>query len=289
MNPYAHLDAATLNTAAAALAEAFPGAAPRCALVLGSGWNRALDAFSILRSLPFADIPGLGEAGVPGHAGLVHLAETAGVPTLVFAGRRHWYEGLGWLPVLLPVHLAHAAGARAVVLTNASGGIRPGLAPGDVVLVEDHINLMGGSPLAGPHQPAWGPRFPDLTRVYDRALSAAARAAAERVGLPLPGAVYAAVAGPSYETPAEVRALAALGADVVGMSTVPEAIAARAAGLRVLALSCVSNRAAATPDAPPPSHAEVLAALSEAAPRLTGLIAELWTELARLPDGGARP
>lgn len=274
-----HLDAGCLNAAAAALRARLPAARPRAGLVLGSGWNGVMDALTVRGTMPFDAIPGLGAAGVSGHPGRIHHAELAGLELLVFEGRRHWYEGAGWLPVLLPVHLIRTAGASAVILTNAAGGIRPDLAPGDAVLIDDHLNAMGVSPFTGPHQPAWGPRFPDLSTVYDPALRDAARAAAASAPVPLAHGVYVAVAGPAYETPAEVRALRASGADLVGMSTVPEAVAAHASGLRVLALSCISNRAAGLAAGPPLSHHEVLATLNAAAPRLKALLVALAARL----------
>ncbi len=253
------------------------GARPEACLVLGSGWGAAIADWPAETVVPYEAIPALGAPGVEGHAGRLLVLERRGRRLLVFAGRRHWYEGAGWDPVAFPVFLAVHLGIRTLVLTNAAGGIRDDLAPGDFMAVRDHVNAMGVNPLTGPHDPAWGPRFPDLSAVYDRALAAALDDAAREIGLVLSHGTYLAVSGPTYETPAEIRLFRQWGADAVGMSTVPEAILARAAGLRVAACSFISNRAAGTGAAL--AHADVLALAARAAPRMAGLLEALCGRL----------
>jgi purine-nucleoside phosphorylase len=217
---------------------------------------------------------------VAGHGGKLILAECHGLQTLIFEGRRHWYEGEGWLPVVLPVYLLKSLGAQGVLLTNASGGIRRDLKPGSLALIRDHINLMGDHPLRGPHQPLWGARFPDMSHVYNPAWNSLIAAAAKGLGLELTEAVYAAMSGPTYETPAEIHMLTRLDVDIVGMSTVPEAIMARAAGLEVAALSCVTNKAAGLSNGPL-THGEVLAVLQTAGEHLGFLLDAVWDRFAK--------
>ncbi len=276
------LPASELEKAETACRRIFPNAAPRAGIILGSGWGPAIVGFTELASCSTGDIAGLGRPTVAGHSGRIILAECAGIQTLVFQGRRHWYEGDGWLPVAIPVYLLKKLGARAVLLTNSAGGIRADLEPGALALIRDHLNLMGANPLQGPHQPVWGPRFPDLSRVYHPEWNRLLADAATVRGIPLTTGIYAALPGPTYETPAEIRMLAALGADMVGMSTVPEAILAHAAGLAVAGLSCITNTAAGLTDVPP-NHADVLARLAEAQARLAALLETAWTRLAASP------
>lgn len=269
-------DRDALDRAFQVLRRRWPACAPVAGLILGSGWGEGIDAFQVRDAMPYGDLPGMGTTGVTGHAGRLAWAEYAGVPTLVFQGRRHFYEGEGWTPVALPIYLLRRLGARGVFLTNAAGGITEGMRAGDLMIVRDHLNLMGGNPLIGPCDPVWGSRFPDQTNLYDAGLRAAMRAAAARAGVPVREGVYAAVSGPAYETPAEVRAFGRLGADAVGMSTAPEAMLANAAGLRVAAVSCISNLAAGI-SATPLSHEDVAAAARAALPRMRALIAEFWS------------
>ena len=232
-----------LNEAAASVKKAWPQAKPRLGIILGSGWGNAVGGFTVKADLPYAKIPNLGKSGAPGHAGKLLHAELGGTEFFIFQGRRHVYEGEGWTPIVLPVWLLKQFGAQTVLLTNASGGIREDLRPGTLMAIEDHINLLGGSPLTGPHNPAFGERFPDQTAIYDHDL----RRILMDAGADVSG-VYIATPGPSFETPAEIRAFRALGADAVGMSTVPEAIFANALGLRVAGLSCICNWAAGLGD-----------------------------------------
>jgi homotetrameric cytidine deaminase len=218
--------------------EAFARVEPHVAVVLGSGLGAVADLVGEPTVLSYADIPNFPRPTVAGHAGRAILGRIAGVPVAVLQGRVHLYEGgdpravSRWLTVL------HELGVRTLILTNASGSLRPGAGPGSLVLIEDHINLQGLNPLAGAES---GPQFIALAAAYDPGLCAVLRAAAERVGVELEAGVYLAVLGPSFETPAEIRAFRALGADLVGMSTVPEVIAARALKMRVAAVSVVTN------------------------------------------------
>jgi inosine/guanosine/xanthosine phosphorylase family protein len=252
---------------------------PQCVVVLGSGWSQAIAGADCLREMSFAEIPLLGKPTIAGHAGrLVRIRQNRS-EALVFCGRRHWYEGMGWEPVAVPIFAALRMGAPSVLLTNAAGGIHAELAPGSAMVVADHMNLMGVSPLIGPHNPVWGQRFPDQTHVYDDSLSEMLSTCLSEAGQHFRRGIYAAVSGPCFETPAEVRALRLLGADAVGMSTVPEATLARAAGLRVAALSLITNRASGL-TMPSFNHDQVLQAGENAAAKLRR---GLFLFLERLP------
>lgn len=275
IKPMQTISQTLLDEAVSAVKKAWPQAKPRLGIVLGSGWGGAIEDFSIKASLAYEKIPNLGTAGTPGHAGQLLRAAHKGVELFIFQGRRHLYEGEGWVPVVLPVWILKQLGAQTVLLTNASGGIREDLRPGTLMAIEDHINLLGGSPLAGPHNPAFGERFPDQTAVYDHDLRQALIAA----GADASG-VYLATTGPSFETPAEIRAFRALGADAVGMSTVPEAIFANALGLRVAGLTCVCNRAAGLGDEKL-SAEDVLRTASEAMPRMRAVLKGVTESLVR--------
>jgi purine-nucleoside phosphorylase len=246
---------------------------------MGSGWRDVVSGFRVLHAVRYADVPELGAPQVAGHGGELLLAHHTGVNLLVFSGRRHWYEGAGWDPIAFPVALAKTMGAQGLLLTNSAGGIRSDLTPGSLMVIDDHINLMGLNPLAGPETPFWGARFPDMSRVYDIDYRARLDAAAHGTGIKLTHGVYLAVSGPSYETPAEIEAFRRLGADAVGMSTVPEAILAHAAGLRVAGLSCIANAAAGR--AGILSHKEVLAGAKAAIPSLTRLIQAFVEQIAQ--------
>ena len=216
------------------------------------------------------------------------MGECGGGTVAVFQGRFHAYEGHALSAVTLPVRVLQALGVRRVVLTAAVGGIRAGLEPGSIVAISDHLNLMGANPLSGPNDERLGVRFPDLSAVYSARLRELAGVEARKLGMDLSEGVYAALAGPCYETPAEVRMLRVLGADVVGMSTVPEAIAACHGGMEVLGLAVVSNAAAGLAAAPL-SHEEVLEAGRQAGPRLAALLTAVLTRLAgsdASPEGG---
>ena len=253
-----------------------PGAKPSVGLILGSGLGAFADTFETRVALPFGDIPGLPSSTIVGHAGQLVYGRRGGVELLAMQGRIHYYEGHDLGRVAFPARVLVAAGCKTLVVTNAAGGVDATLAAGDIVVIRDHLNLLGGSPLRGPNDDALGPRFPDMTAAYDPALRALAAAAGRDVGLTLREGVYAASSGPQYETPAEVRMLRGLGADLVGMSTVLEAIAARAAGAEVFGLSLVTNLAAGLTGAPLDHH-EVLAAGAAAATRMGALLRELVT------------
>lgn len=272
MNATDRMDRRVMAQALEALRYRWPDFRPDAGLVLGSGWGEVTEAFTLRDRMPYAEIPGLGATGVAGHAGQLLWAEAAGRVTAIFQGRRHWYEGEGWTPVALPIYLLKRLGAQSVLLTNAAGGIAEGVAAGDLMAIRDHLHLMGAHPLQGPHDPFWGPRFPDQTAVYDPGERARLRRAAVAAGVALREGVYGAVSGPTYETPAEVEAFRRLGADAVGMSTTPEAILAHAAGLRVAGLSCLSNLAAGRSPRPL-SHDDVAAAARAAMPRMRAVIA----------------
>ncbi len=229
---------------------------PEVAVVLGSGLSD-LVRLNNERTAAFADIPGFPVPSVVGHRGEVAVGEIQGRTVLVQRGRVHLYEGRSIAEVVYPIRVYAMMGVRTVVLTNASGGIAHGLEAGDIVLIRDHINMLGDNPLRGPNIDELGPRFPDMTYAYDPELRKKAREVAHELGLVVKEGVYLATLGPSYETPAEIRAFRALGADLVGMSTVPEAIAARHAGLKVLGISLVTNLAAGVLPTPL-SHEEVL-------------------------------
>ncbi|MBC5808509.1 MAG: purine-nucleoside phosphorylase [Candidatus Eremiobacter antarcticus] len=222
---------------------------PGVALILGSGFAELAEAVDARCVLAYKDIPHFAATSVAGHAGRLLLGRWRGVEVAMFEGRSHFYEGLALQQVAYPSYIAKELGAQALIVTNAAGAINADYEPGDVMLVTDHINLIGDSPLRGPQDGGVGIRFPSMRNAYDPALLNAARRAAAACKVRLREGVYAAVAGPMYETEAELRMLQTLGADAVGMSTVPEVIAARHAGLRVLALSVISNRASPSPDA----------------------------------------
>ena len=251
---------------------------PAVGLVLGSGLGGLADALDLETVVPFAELPGWPEATAPGHAGRLLFGRLSGVPVVVQQGRFHLYEGHSAGFVAQPVLLMRRLGAEILVLTNAAGGVNPAFAAGTLMVIADHLNLTGRSPLIGPNAPEIGPRFPDMTEVWDVDLRSRLHGAAAAEGVALAEGIYACLPGPSYETPAEVRMLARLGADAVGMSTVLEAVAARWAGMRACGLSLVTNPGAGLSGAEL-SHAEVLAAAEAAGPRLSRVIARFVGEL----------
>jgi purine-nucleoside phosphorylase len=253
---------------------------PVVGLVLGSGLGPLADHLGEAVAIPYEEIPEFPAASVAGHAGRLVVGTLGGVPVAAMQGRVHAYEGWSAEDLSFGVRLLACIGVRALLLTNAAGAVNPGLAPGELVRITDHLNLTGANPLTGRNDDRIGPRFPDLSEAYDPKLGAILDACAARLGIRLGTGVYAGLAGPSYETPAEVRMLRILGADLVGMSTVLEVIAARHAGVRVAAVSLVTNLAAGLAGKPL-SHAEVLTAAEGARDRLTRLVTAWVPEAAR--------
>ncbi|MFO0960719.1 MAG: purine-nucleoside phosphorylase [Isosphaeraceae bacterium] len=244
---------------------------PRLGIVLGSGLGGLVGRLEAARVIPYADIPHFPRTTVTGHDGNLVTGRLGGVPSAMLQGRFHSYEGHDLETVTFPIRVLRSLGASTLVLTAATGGLREGFGPGTIVCLEDHLNLLGASPLRGPNDDRLGPRFADLTEVYDRSLRAIAAEEASSIGLTLQLGVYAAVPGPNYETPAEVRMIRGLGADVVGMSTVPEAIAACHGGMKVLGFAVVANWGSGILPQPL-SHAEVLDAMDRVGPELALLI-----------------
>jgi purine-nucleoside phosphorylase len=234
------------------------GTAPDTAVVLGSGLSGFADRVSDALVVPYADLPNWPLSKVTGHPGRLVVGRIAGRRVAVLAGRAHLYEGNPPEAVVFAVRVMGRLGVRQLVLTNAAGAINVGFSPGSLMIVDDHINLTGVNPLTGDNDERFGPRFPDMSEVYSGRLRQAAHDAAAAAGIAVVHGVYAGCAGPNYETPAEVRYLRAIGADAAGMSTVPEAIAARHMGIEVLGISCLTNMAAGIQQEPL-SHAEVLA------------------------------
>jgi purine-nucleoside phosphorylase len=244
---------------------------PRVALVLGSGLGGLAGAIEDPVAIPFHELPGWPAASAPGHSGRLLLGHLEGVPVACLQGRLHMYEGLSALQVIEPALLMGRLGAGTLLLTNAAGGVNHAYDAGTLMLLSDHLNLTGRTPLIGPNDDAVGPRFLDLTHVYDPELRGRLRSAAEAAGVTLQEGVYAGLLGPTYETPAEVRMLRVLGADAVGMSTVMEAIGARWVGMRVVAISLITNKGAGISPTPL-THDEVLEAANVAGPRLARVI-----------------
>jgi purine-nucleoside phosphorylase len=251
---------------------------PRIALVLGSGLGAFADTLSDTLRVPYAEVPDMPQSAVPGHAGNFVFGRSAGHELLAMQGRVHMYEGYSAEQVVMGVRLMVALGARTLLVTNAAGGIRAGFRSGQLMLIEDHLNLTGHNCLTGPNDARLGPRFPDMSDAYDPELRALAGGVARRLGIAVTSGVDAGLLGPNYETPAEIRMLAGLGADAVGMSTVQEVLAARHMGARVLGVSCITNLAAGLSDHKL-SHAEVeataLATRSDFERLLRGVIEEL--------------
>ena len=253
-------------------------APPDLGIMLGSGWGEALAMDEVIFRAAYRDIPGLGASTVKGHSGEFILYRRLGKLIAAWCGRRHYYEGVGWEPVVLPVEILRRTGCQTLLLTNASGGINPALRPGDFVIIRDHINLINLNPLIGSHNPDWGVRFPDMSEVYTRHLAELLHASANRLGLRVMDGVYAFNTGPCYETPAEIQAYKAQGADVVGISTVPEAVFACACGMKIAGLSLVSNLASGI-SRHPLNHAEVIAAGEAAKPNMNAFIEDFLARL----------
>jgi purine-nucleoside phosphorylase len=263
------------KTTAARLKKISPSR-PTLAIVLGSGFQHVLSELRVEKKIAYPKIPGFPKPAVSGHAGELFFGRLGGTPVLVLSGRAHFYEGHSIARVTFTIRALATFGIRDLLLTNAAGGINRRFRAGDFMVVTDHINFMGVNPLRGPAISGWN-RFVDLTGAYDENLRRLLFRAGKSCGLKLRRGVYLAVSGPSYETPAEIRAFARLGADAVGMSTVPETIVARQCGLRVAAVSCITNPAAGI-SKEPLSHAEVLAA-GEKAGALAAKLLEHFAQL----------
>ena len=247
---------------------------PRIAVILGSGLGGLAESTEDADVIPYNDIPGFPRSSVAGHAARMVIGELCGRTVAIMQGRAHYYEGYSMGEVAFPVFALRLFGVEEIIITNACGGINEEFAPGDLMLITDHINLTGANPLIGPNDERFGTRFPDMTEVYDRKLISAAEHAADLHGIGLKKGVYAFFSGPCYETAAEIRAYKALGADAVGMSTVPEATAACYLGMRVAGIACITNMATGIARNKH-SHSEVLAAADAAGERLGQLISAL--------------
>jgi purine-nucleoside phosphorylase len=267
--------------AAAAFVRTRTALRPSIGVVLGSGLGAFADALEGAVAMPFAEIPHFPASTVVGHSGALVVGRSRGVPVAVMKGRVHFYEGYSLDQVVFPVRALGRLGVKTLVLTNAAGAINPAFAPGDLMVIEDHLNLLG-NPLLGPNEEALGPRFPDLSEAYDRGLRDVAEAACAAASVRCHRGVYVALTGPSYETPAEIRMFRTMGADAVGMSTAPEVVAARHAGMRVAGLSCLTNMAAGVTDRPL-DHREVLETGERVKAALLEVLARLVTEAAEDP------
>jgi purine-nucleoside phosphorylase len=236
--------ATPLEACVAAIRAKAPGAAPKVGIILGSGLGAFADGLQAATVIPYAELPHFPVGSVPGHAGRLVLGSLRGEPIVAMQGRVHFYEGFSPHQVAFPARVLCSLGVKALVVTNAAGAINTAFQVGDLMAITDHLNLAGYNPLIGPNEDGLGPRFPDMTEAYAPALRGLLHQSAKALGLTLREGVYACLAGPSYETPAEIRMLRTLGADAVGMSTVPEVIAAAHMGVRVAGISCMTNLAA---------------------------------------------
>ncbi|MEX0798797.1 MAG: purine-nucleoside phosphorylase [Bacteriovoracaceae bacterium] len=257
------------------------GTKPKVGIILGSGLGIYVERVENQTVIPYNEIPGFPETSVEGHEGKLILGQAQGVDVAVFQGRFHYYEGHSLEDVVLPARILSLLGAEFLILTNASGGINETYKPGELVCVKDHINMTGQNPLIGPNMEQMGPRFPDMTEAYDYELQELAQKAAAKTGLDIKRGVYAGVLGPTYETPAEIRMLRILGADLVGMSTVPEAIAANHMGLRVAGISCVTNMAAGI-GGEKLRHEDVKLVAKQAMRKFSDLLNETVAEIGKL-------
>lgn len=255
-----------------------PQHAPRVAVVLGSGLGGVADSVADATEIPYDEIPHFMRSTVEGHAGKLVIGALGGVDVVVMKGRFHFYEGYSMEEATLPVRVFALMGIRSLVLTNAAGGVDPKLSPGSLMIITDHINLMGDNPLRGPNDDRFGPRFQDMTAVYTPSYIEIAKDAAREMGVNLAEGVYVGLRGPSYETPAEIRMMQKIGGDAVGMSTVPEVIAARHSGLKVLAFSCITNVAAGL-TAAEIDHSEVMEVGARAGRQLADLIVRIVPRL----------
>jgi purine-nucleoside phosphorylase len=257
---------------------------PRIGLVLGSGLGAFADELATAMRVPYAEISGFPRSTAIGHAGQLVIGKSGEIPVAAMQGRVHLYEGYSPREVVFPVRVLARMGIRALILTNAAGGINLEYKQGALVIIRDHINLQGQNPLVGPNDERFGPRFPDMTQAYSKHYRDIALQAARKMGKTVHEGVYAGLLGPSYEAPAEIRYLRSIGADLVGMSTIPEVIASRHMGVKVLAISCVTNMAAGILDQPL-NHEEVLATAERVKGDFMGLVRGVLPGIARELDG----
>jgi purine-nucleoside phosphorylase len=247
---------------------------PKIAMILGSGLGPLAEEVEAVDTIPTPKIPGWPHSTVEGHAGRLILGNLVGQPVMVLQGRAHYYEGHPITQIGLPIRVMQRVGVEILIITNAAGAVNPAFEPGELMLIEDHINLLGmagQNPLRGPNLEEFGPRFPDMSQVYDRKLKTLAKEVAKAEKIPLQSGVYVCLAGPTFETPADLRFLSKIGVDAVGMSTVPEAIVARHGGTRVLGVSGISNKANLDGETLT-THEEVLEAGKVIVPRLSSLL-----------------
>ncbi len=255
---------------------------PTLGIILGSGLGSVCQELTETVTIPYSEIPYFHPTSVVGHAGQLMYGKLNGVPTICMLGRFHAYEGYSQREVIFPTRVLCSLGIKTLILTNAAGGINTRFRPGDLMVIDDHLNLTGGNPLIGPNLSELGPRFPDLTEAYSLEARKIVQATATQIDMPIHSGVYAGLIGPTYETPAEVRMLRILGADAVGMSTVSEAIAANHFGIPVFGISCITNFAAGL-SRTVPTHAEVLEVSKIGADRLRRILVESAPQLAKMP------
>lgn len=246
---------------------------PEIGIVLGSGLGELADEYNDI-SIPYAEIPGFEASTILGHKSRLVFAEINGKKVVMMQGRFHYYEGHSIEKVVYPIKVMKALGVKTVILTNAAGGVNPSFNPSDLMVITDHINYMGVNPLIGPNDDSMGERFPDMSELYSPELIDLTERIADKIGIDLQEGVYMAFSGPSYETPAEIKMAGIMGADAVGMSTVPEAIVARWAGMKVLGISCICNSAAGVSGGPL-SHEEVIRAANISKDRFKTLVKEV--------------
>ncbi|MCL5036135.1 MAG: purine-nucleoside phosphorylase [Chloroflexi bacterium] len=252
---------------------------PLIGMILGSGLGDLAEEVMEAVRIPFSEIPNFPPSTVEGHAGEMVIGRLDGKPVLVMKGRIHFYEGYSLKQVTFPVRIMQNLGIKTLVVTNAAGGVNPDFKPGDLMLIKDHINLQGSNPLIGANEKSLGVRFPDMTDAYDPGYRSLVRKIAAEDNVPLQEGVYGAVTGPSYETPAEVRYMRTLGVDAIGMSTVPEVITARHAGIKVMGISCITNAILKKEGTTPVTHEEVLEVSKRTKPVFIKLVSDFVREL----------
>ncbi len=252
---------------------------PLVAIVLGSGLGAFADELAEAKAVPYSEIPGFAQATVEGHAGRLVVGTADNTPVAAMQGRFHFYEGYALEEVTFPIRVLKVLGVKTLIITNAAGSLNTEFTPGSLMVISDHINLMGANPLIGPNDERFGPRFPDLSATYDANLQNLVITEAKAIGLDMRRGVYASLSGPSYETPAEIHMVRTLGADAVGMSTVPEAIVARHMDMQVIGISCITNLAAGVSDRPV-DHSQVIATGERVREQFTQLLRRVIAKLA---------